>query len=144
MPSGPELTSRLTSLGTSLTVSATGPASVEDAWTRYTVPDLWSSWSPQIQSVSTEHPDAAVVVGTAGTVVGPAGVRVPFTVTHVDETARRWTWRVRAGLVTLVLEHGVDGADGRSRAWTRVTGPLPVVLGYAPLARLALGRLVAA
>ena len=139
MPSGPRLKPRLT-----LTVSAAGAASVDDAWSRYTVPELWSSWSPQIQSVSTAHPDEAVVAGTAGTVVGPAGVRVPFTVTHVDQTARRWAWRVRAGLVTLVLEHGVDGVDGRTQAWARVTGPLPAVLGYAPLARLALGRLVAA
>jgi hypothetical protein len=136
--------SRLTSLTSSLTVAATGTASVDDTWARYTVPSLWSSWSPQIQSVDTAQPDAPVAAGSVGTVVGPAGVRVPFTVTHVDAAARRWTWEVRAGLVTLVLEHGVDALDARTRAWARVTGPLPVVLGYAPLARLALGRLVAA
>jgi len=135
---------RLTSLTTSVTVAATGVASVDDTWARYTVPGLWSGWSPQIRSVTTPHPDAPVVAGTAGTVVGPAGVKVPFTVTDVDDAEHRWTWQVRAGLVTLVLEHGVDAVDARTRAWARVTGPLPVVLGYAPLARVALGRLVAA
>jgi hypothetical protein len=138
------VTSRVTSLTSSLTVAATGAASVDDTWRRYTVPALWSSWSPQIRSVTTAQPESRVSAGTVGTVVGPAGVQVPFTVTDVDDAARRWTWQVRAGLVTLVLEHGVDAVDGRTRAWARVTGPLPVVLGYAPLARLALGRLVAA
>ena len=39
------------------------------------------------------------------------------------------------------LVHGVDDDGG---TWLQVSGLLPVVAGYAPLARFALGRLVRA
>lgn len=128
---------------TSVTVAATGSGSLDETWDRYTTPARWSSWSPQIRSVDTTDPGRRVDVGTTGTVRGPAGAHVSFVVTEVDDDTRLWTWRVRAGLITLVLEHGVESHGSGVRAWARVSGPLPVVLAYAPLARLALGRLVA-
>jgi hypothetical protein len=59
-------------------------------------------------------------------------------VTAVDEADSRWTWRVRLGPAALMIDHEV--ADG----WTAVVldGPAPVVVAYAPVARLALSRLV--
>ena len=47
------------------------------------------------------------------------------------------------GLPRLHLVHGVEATAGGSATWLVVTGGLPVVAAYAPLARLALGRLVA-
>ncbi len=50
---------------------------------------------------------------------------------------------VTAGPVRLHLVHWVsDGPDGGSTTGLRIRGPLPVVVGYAPLAQLAIGRLV--
>ena len=78
-----------------------------------------------------------------GVVHGPLGVRVPFEVLSVDEGRRRWSWRVRAALVTLELVHEVlERPDGGADTTLEVTGPAPVVLAYAPLAQLALRRLV--
>ena len=134
----------LAPLTTTLTVRARGHADPSRVWRRYTVPAHWASWSVQIRDVETRHPAEPVTQGTVGTVRGPGGVRVPFRVTSVDDGARRWTWRVRAGIVTLVLDHGVDAGQAGTEAWARITGPLPVVLGYAPLARHALHRLVTA
>ena len=70
---------------------------------------------------------------------------MPFEVREVDEPTRTWTWRVRlapGGLVRLHLEHGVEAHEDGSATWLHVTGPAPVVLAYAPLARLAMTRLV--
>lgn len=58
------------------------------------------------------------------------------------------------GVLDLSMEHGVDACapkavrdddevDARTRAWVAITGPLPLVVGYAPAARVALGKLVA-
>lgn len=129
-------------LSTTVTVRACGPVDADTVWGCYVVPSRWSSWSPQVRGVTCERPDAPVQAGTRGVVHGPAGVRVPFAVGEVDPDRRRWTWRVRLGVLDLLMTHGVDSrADGRCCAWVRVTGPLPVVATYAPVARLALGRL---
>ena len=61
----------------------------------------------------------------------------------VDAAARRWTWRVGVGPLGVVLDHGVDPADGETTAWADVHAPRLLVRAYAPLARLALRRLVA-
>lgn len=129
-------------LSTTVTVSAQGAADPVQVWDRYTIPSRWSQWSPQISDVRVEHPDRPVERGTRGVVRGLAGVTVAFEVTEVDPTSRRWTWRVHAGLVPLLLGHGVDPTATGSRAWVRITGALPVVLAYASLAHRALGRLV--
>ena len=132
---------------TSVTVRVEGDAPVDLAWERYADPSLWSTWSPQIQRVDTAA--TRLTAGATGTVraglLPHPTLPVPFEVLEVDEAARTWTWRVRMdpfGLVRLHLEHGVEAHAGGSATWLRVTGAAPVVLGYAPVARLAMTRLV--
>ncbi len=128
-----------------LTLQAHGSASVATAWERYADPALWPTWAPQIQDVETDTerltPGGSGVV-RAGVTPRPT-LGIPFTVLAVDEPARQWSWRARVGPATLLLEHGVTPHDGGASTWLRVHGPLPVVLGYAPVAWLALTRLVA-
>ena len=126
---------------TTLTLHATGPVGPDEAWERYAVPARWPDWAPQITGV--ELPVARLVAGVRGRVRGPLGVTLPFVVDAVDEAARQWAWTVSAGPVRLHLVHWVaEGPDGGSTTGLRVTGPAPVVVGYAPLAHLAIGRLV--
>ncbi len=127
-----------------VTLSTRGAAAPDIAWERYADPSAWSTWAPQIQWVDTDA--ARIAPGVGGTVHAGLLPRptlpVRFVVEAVDERARTWTWQVRVALVTLRLEHGVTPDVGGSATWLRVQGPLPVVAAYAPLARLALGRLV--
>lgn len=120
-----------------------GGAGVDVAWARYDRPSRWPSWSPQLRVVDVDGPDR-LRPGLRGSVRGPVPPALPFEVTAVDEPARTWSWTVHLGPVPLHLEHGVEPLPGRpgSRVTLRMTGPWPVVLGYLPLARLALGRLV--
>jgi hypothetical protein len=129
-----------------LTLRAHGPASEALAWERYADPALWSTWAPQIQRVDTQLTRlAAGGTGTvrAGLLPHPT-IGVPFQVLAVDEAAREWAWEVHVGPVRLRLEHGVTAHPDGSATWLRVHGPRLVLLGYAPVARIALGRLVAA
>ena len=148
-------------------VGVEGRATAAVAWERYADPDAWSAWSPQIRRVETaaeqERPDdheieldpaagptsstlptaRRIVAGLRGVVIGPVGVQVPFEVLEVDEEAMTWTWRVHAVLAELTLEHSVAArVGGGCRTDLAVIGPAPLVVGYAPLARLALTRLV--
>jgi hypothetical protein len=129
-----------------LTLHAHGVASVTLAWERYADPALWSAWAPQIQRVDTTM--SRLTPGATGTVRAGLLPRptlgIHFEVLAVDEDAREWAWRARLGPVVLRLEHGVTADPRGSATWLRVHGPLPVVLAYAPLARIALGRLVSA
>jgi hypothetical protein len=121
-----------------------GDRDADDVWDRYVRPSRWPEWSPQISSV--EYPFDLLRAGTSGVVHAVAGVRVPFTVLAVDETdrARRsWTWRARVLGVALEFEHVVEPGPRGSVTRLVVTGPAPVVLGYLPVAGLALRRLVA-
>jgi hypothetical protein len=131
----------------------TGKAPPDVVWERYAVPARWPSWSPQIRRVVADT--ERIATGTRGTVHGPPGVRVAFEVEDVDESARSWRWRVHPVLgglrvpLDLVLDHAVLAAAGGGSTTTLTirTEPviaLPVALGYAPLARLALHRLVRA
>ncbi len=123
-------------------ISVTGRAPAALVWTRYTRPQLWSSWSPQISGV--DCADEVIGAGTTGVVHAVLGVRVRFEVTEVDDLAMRWAWTVHLPLrLRLRLRHWVDPAPGGgSRTGLLITGPAPVVLGYLPVARLALTRLV--
>lgn len=123
-----------------LTLRAHGRADIEVAWERYVDFALWSTWSPQISSVAADA--SRIAPGVTGRVHGPLGVHVDFVIDAVDELARMWAWTVRLGPIRLVLEHGVAARGAGCSTWLRVRGPAPVVVGYAPLARLALGRLV--
>ena len=126
---------------TVLTLHATGPLPLAEVWERYAEPARWPTWAPQITDV--EVPVPRLAAGVTGRVRGPVGVTLPFAVESVDEAARRWSWTVTAGPVRLRLLHWVsEGPDGGSTTGLRITGPLPVVVGYAPLAQVAISRLV--
>jgi hypothetical protein len=126
--------------------SLTGAAAPHEVWARYTRPALWPTWSPHLREV--DYPDAVVRPGTTGRVTGVGGVVAHFRVDAVDHEARTWSWSVRSGPLRLSFDHGVDavpaGAEpaGGSTAWLVTRALWPVALGYAPLARLALHRLV--
>lgn len=128
-----------------VTLSTRGAAAPDIAWERYADPAAWATWAPQIQRVETDA--ARIAAGVHGTVhaglLRRPTLPVRFRVLTVDESARTWSWQVRVALLTLRLEHGVTEEVEGSGTWLRVHGPLPVVAAYAPLARLALGRLVA-
>ncbi len=129
-----------------LTLHAHGVASVTLAWERYADPELWPTWAAQIQRVDTTM-DRLVAGGTgtvrAGLLPRPT-LGVPFEVLSVDESEREWVWQVTLGPLRMRLEHGVTEHLTGSSTWLRIHGPLPVILGYAPVARHALGCLVAA
>ncbi|MFI0237880.1 SRPBCC family protein [Streptomyces sp. NPDC016845] len=123
-----------------LTLRARGAANADTAWRRYLHPALWPTWAPQIRSVETGETLRAGMRGRLRPAVGPA---VAFVITSVDPAARSWSWRVQAGPVRMRLWHEVRpyGASGAATR-LRVEGALPVVLAYAPLALIALRRLV--
>ena len=130
-----------------VTVGATGRAAVDEVWNRYIHPQRWSEWSPQISSV--DYADDTIQAGSTGTVHGPCGIGVDFEILQVDREKLCWSWRVHAAFVTLELVHRVlaglpddPAGDVGSRTLLDIAGPAPVVVGYAPIARIALGRLV--
>ncbi|PWJ46493.1 Polyketide cyclase / dehydrase and lipid transport [Quadrisphaera granulorum] len=138
-------------------LAVTGAAPPPLAWERYADPSLWPTWSPQIASVVSST--VRLETGTTGVVRGHGGLRLGFTAEDVDDDARRWTWRVEPthalfmplpGVLRrcgrLRLEHGValsGRVDGGSTTTLALEGAALVVLAYAPLAAVALRRLVA-
>ena len=126
---------------TTTTLHATGLVAPAEVWERYAVPARWSTWAPHITGVEVDV--LRLTAGASGRVRGPGGLVLPFEVEDVDEDARRWSWRVHAGPITLHLVHWVVPApDGGATTGLRTSGPAPVVLAYAPLAGWALRRLV--
>ncbi|WP_370289432.1 SRPBCC family protein [Nocardioides sp.] len=127
-------------------VEAVGAAHVDEVWRRYTCPELWSQWAPQIRRVTVEGRagDQPIEAGVRGVVHGPGLVRIPFEIVDVDQRTRRWTWRVGVGPASITMDHGVDPVAGGhgSRAWVKLHLPLPLAAGYAPVARWALRRAV--
>lgn len=123
-----------------ITIHARGPRPADEVWERYAVPDRWPVWAPYILGV--DCTDARIVAGSTGTVRGPLGVTVTFTVTAVDEDAGTWSWDVALGPVALSLDHGVAPAGRGTRTWLTVHGPAPALAAYLPLARLSLEFLV--
>ncbi len=121
-----------------------GNATAELAWQRYYLFDRWSEWSPLIQSVETaaEH----LVVGQTGTVRGPCRLGIDFSILEVDVSAHTWDWQVKVPILgkTLHLHHAVTTDQAGCATELVITGAAPLVLGYLPLARLALTRLVRA
>ncbi len=130
----------------SLRLSATGAVHPDEVWDRYTRPARWPGWSPHLREV--DYPEAVVRPGTTGRVTGVGGVVAVFRIDAVDHEARTWSWSVRTGPLRLSFDHGVDPAEGDpgrapgSTAWLVTHALWPVAVGYSPLARLALGRLV--
>ena len=133
---------------TTLYLAATGPRPADEVWERYAQPGLWSTWAPQIRRVDVDV--ARLGGGEAGRVHGILGLSADFEVDSWDETARHWSWTVRprAALLPVVpmprlhLGHGVRATEAGTLTWLRLTGPAALVVPYAPLARLALHRLV--
>lgn len=119
-----------------------GPRLPNDVWDCYVRPERWPEWSPQIRSV--DYPGETLSPQTVGVVHGPVGLRVAFQVMAVDATppVRSWSWSVSAAGVRLVLWHTVEAVAAGTRTGLTVQGFAPVVLGYLPIARLALHRLV--
>ena len=124
--------------GVRLRLVASGGVSATVAWERYARLELWPTWSPQLRRV--DPPRARLATGLTGRVHGPLGVSLDFVVEHVGE--RDWRWTVSRGPLRLRLEHGVEATATGSRTWLVLRGAAPVVLGYAPVARYALRRLV--
>lgn len=124
------------------TARARGPRPPGDAWERFARPALWPSWAPHIAAVRCR--DDRIRVGGHGRVRAVGGLVARFRVDAVDEPAMCWSWTVRAVGLRVRLEHGVDAAGDGSEAWARILAPRPLALLYAPIAALALRRLVAA
>lgn len=127
-----------------VSVHARGDATPETAWARYADLDLWSSWSPQIRRVEVPDGGRTLRAGLRGRVVSWAGPGVAFEVVSVDADARTWEWSVRLGPASVRMLHDVGASGEGSSAGLRMSGPHLLLWGYAPLARLALGRLVRA
>jgi hypothetical protein len=121
-------------------LTATGVLGPHAVWERYATPSEWPSWAPQILRV--ECAQDRLAPGLTGRVHGLLGVSADFDVLTVDEERRTWSWRVRSGPVTLTLHHAVLPVPPGSRTNLKVEGPAPVVLLYAPVAQVALRRLV--
>src|SRR6478672_1721716 len=122
------------------TITARGGADPAVAWARYENLELWSTWSPQIQEVIAATPHLSPRLN--GLIVGPLGVRVPFEVLAVDAEAMEWSWHVRLGPVHATLDHVVRPAPGGCTTELVIDGPAFAVVGYRPVAALALRRLV--
>ena len=123
----------------SLTVRAHGPAGAPDVWEAYADPQRWPEWAPHIRRVDAI---GRLRPGLAGQVWSIVPAPVSFEVTEVDAKRRRWSWQAVFGPVRMRFDHGVDVRDGGSETWLTMHGPLPLLMIYAPIARLALHRLV--
>ncbi|MEV5427982.1 SRPBCC family protein [Streptomyces sp. NPDC052701] len=123
-----------------LTLRAVGRARPDTVWFRYTSCREWPTWSPQIVRVRART--ERIAPGTRGTIRSFFGVTAAFLVESVDEERRSWTWRVRWGPLRMRLTHDVlphgDGTETR----LRMQGPALALAAYAPLARVALHRLL--
>ena len=124
-------------------VAVTGPCPADEVWDRYVRPHRWPEWSPQIRSVT--YPHEELRPRTAGVVRAAGGLRAGFAVLEVDASGpvRMWSWSVSMAGIRLRLRHTVEATKEGTRTGLTVGGPMPVVLLYLPLARLALRRLVA-
>lgn len=128
------------SLSGSLRLSADGLLDPDTVWARYTEPARWSSWAPHISAV--DYGRRVVEPGATGRVTGVAGVVAVFRVESVDHEARTWSWSTRSGPLRVSFDHGVEPAGPGTRAWVVIHALWPVAVGYAPVARWSLERLV--
>ena len=123
----------------SLTLRATGPTPAPDVWEAYADPQRWSQWAPHIRRVEAV---GRLRPGLAGQVFSVVPPPVSFEVTDVDAKRRRWSWQAVFGPIRMSFDHGVDVCGEGSDTWLTMHGPLPLLVLYAPIARLALHRLV--
>lgn len=125
-----------------LTLRADGTADLDLVWRRYSTPELWTTWAPQIRRVDCSAEVLAVgVTGTVFGVVPNLGAR--FEVVEFEPAEHRWAWDVVAGPVRLHLDHRSEARIGGGTSTTLVAdGPAAAVLTYAPVARISLESLV--
>ncbi|MFI8916745.1 SRPBCC family protein [Streptomyces sp. NPDC053513] len=123
-----------------VTLSAQGAASPDTVWQRYADIHQWASWSPQIKAVHSVR--RRLSPGMSGAIESVVGIRAAFVVEAVDHDRRTWTWRVRLARIQIRLHHEVKPQGRGSATSLTMHGPRLVLLAYAPLARLALHRLV--
>ena len=125
-----------------LTLRADGAADLDLVWQRYSVPELWTTWAPQIRRVecSAERLD----VGVTGTVFGVVpNVGARFEVVEFSEEDHRWAWDVVAGPVRMRLDHRSEARIGGGTSTKLIVdGPAASVLLYAPVARISIESLV--
>ena len=124
-------------------------------WERYADLARWSEWAPQLRKV---EPTTRLRSGLTGRVYSYPPWGLPFEVLDVTEGPEqcRWSWRVGCwrvgwGRMSIELEHVVaaqpaNGVEPGGAAGTvarlRLAGPGALIFPYAPVARLALHRLV--
>lgn len=125
----------------SLTLRASGTADPDEVWERYADTRRWSQWSPQIRSVQTDD-RPRISIGMRGVVRPLVGPGVRFLVTDVDEQSKTWSWQVEVGPIRLALEHAVIAQQNGCATSLRLRGPAPIIVGYSPVASIALHRLV--
>jgi Polyketide cyclase / dehydrase and lipid transport len=125
-----------------LTLRADGTADIATVWQRYSEPQRWTSWAPQIRRV--ECSSDILDVGVTGTVFGVVpGIGAAFEVVEYDQSEHRWAWDVAAGPVRMHLDHRSESRIGGGTSTVLVVdGPSAVVLVYAPIARISLESLV--
>jgi hypothetical protein len=125
-----------------LTLRADGTADLELVWRRYSTPELWTTWAPQIRRVECSAPTLDVgVTGTVYGVVPNLGAR--FEVVELAADEHRWAWDVLAGPVRMHLDHRSESRIGGGTSTSLVVdGPAVAVLTYAPVARISLESLV--
>jgi hypothetical protein len=125
-----------------LSLRAVGTADLDLVWRRYSVPELWSTWAPQIRRVEVSEPTLAV--GVTGTVFGVIpNVGASFEVVEFCADEHRWAWDVVAGPVRMHLDHRAEARIGGGTSTTLVVdGPVAAVLTYSPVARISLEALV--
>ena len=125
-----------------LSLRAVGTADLDLVWQRYSVPELWTTWAPQIRRVEVSEPTLAV--GVTGTVFGVIpNVGASFEVVEFCVEEHRWAWDVMAGPVRMHLDHRAESRIGGGTSTTLVVdGPVAAVLTYSPVARLSLEALV--
>ncbi len=125
-----------------VTVTARSGAPPERVWALLGDPARWPDWAPHLRGAEGLLEEGARIV-----VHGPAGVRLPTTITRVDVP---WRWDFRAeppGPLSLDSVHllrpvgrGTAVAVHLRVARLGVVGLGPLA-AYLPLARLAVGRL---
>ncbi|MFN8168774.1 MAG: hypothetical protein U0S36_08320 [Candidatus Nanopelagicales bacterium] len=125
-----------------LTLRADGTADLDLVWRRYSTPELWPTWAPQIRRV--ECSAERLAVGVTGTVYGVIpNIGAAFEVVEFSDDDHRWVWDVVAGPVRMRLDHRSEARIGGGTSTTLVAdGPAAAVLTYAPVARISLESLV--
>ena len=125
-----------------LTLRADGTADLGLVWQRYSTPELWPSWAPQIRRV--ECSAERLAIGVTGTVFGVVpNIGARFEVVEFSDEEHRWVWDVLAGRVRMRIDHRSESRIGGGTSTTLIVdGPAASVLVYAPVARISLESLV--